>query len=347
MKTSIKYIKSSIISISTMILLLGMSVSQAASVLTVDNSGINTDIIYAGQHIVVGAVTTEIVETDLVVTYTTTDGWELIETQLWVGTDLAEMPQNRKGSPKIGHFPYKSTFFAATTHSVSIPLDALGFACPSDASDYIIAAHASVQLVNDEGVITQTETGWSEGSLFVEKGMWGTYSNITLVCEDVLTDDEKTSVCETAFAYSGGTNIVDGDITHSFLDITEEDAKLNRWGWSNGTISEGVYSWDIYAGAGQSDISKGVLVGTLVVDYNGSTAQVTYHIDAPYYMEENHLYVGNDILPRDKNEQYTVAPGMYPSIHDLDNTSIDTHIVYDVSGDLHVVAHATVCGFSE
>ncbi len=345
MKTiNIKLVTLSLISI---VFFLGVSFSQAASVLTADNSGVRSDIIYAGQHIPVGTVTTEIVGTDLVVTYATTDGWELVETQLWVGTDLTEMPQNKKGSPKIGNFPYKSTFFAATTHSVSIPLDALGFTCPSDATDYIIAAHSSVQLVDGEGVITQTETGWSEGSLFVEKGMWGTYSTITFTCENLLVDSKSASVCETAFAYSGGTNAIDEDMTHSFLDITEEDATLNRWGWSNGTITEGVYEWDIYAGAGQSDISKGVLVGTLVVDYNGSTAQVTYNIDAPYYMDENHLYVGNDILPRDTNGQYTVAPGMYPSIHDLADTSVDTHIVYDVSGDVHVVAHATVCGFSE
>ena len=42
------------------------------------------------------------------------------------------------------------------------------------------------------------------------------------------------------------------------------------WGWSNGALSEGTYYFDIFAGAGQCDRTKGALVGLLTVDYDGT-----------------------------------------------------------------------------
>ena len=65
----------------------------------------------------------------------------------------------------------------------------------------------------------------------------------------------------------------------------------------------------------------------------------------PYNLVETHLYVGSEPLATDGNENYTVAPGQYPTIHDeLANVSSDSYTV-TVSGDIYVVAHATVAGF--
>lgn len=322
----------------------------AACVATENGCGIQTATLYAGQTIAAGTVTMEVIDDNLVVTYVTTGGWELVEAHLWVGTDLAEMPQTRQGNPKIGNFPFNESFTAPkTTHSYSYPLAFLGFSCP-DSPDtyYFVAAHATVQLTDGSGNVIQTETGWADGDRFVEKGMWGTFSTTKLTCGNT-AEPPVVVQCETAFAYSGGTNAVDGDMTTSFLDIDEDgDGKgdFNRWGWSNGNIAAGTYTWDIYAGAGQSDISKGTLVGTLTVEYNGSTATVWFDMDAPYYMDENHLYVGNEILARDVNGNFTVAPGQYPTIHDdLKGATSDSYIIEKLSGDIYVVAHATVCGF--
>ncbi len=44
--------------------------------------------------------------------------------------------------------------------------------------------------------------------------------------------------------------------------------KKANWGWTNGPLPGGDYEWDIYAGAAQNDISKGMLVGKLIVEYN-------------------------------------------------------------------------------
>ena len=61
-------------------------------------------------------------------------------------------------------------------------------------------------------------------------------------------------------------------------------------------------------------------------------------------MKDNHVYVGNDILARNNQGFYTVAPGKYPSVNDDPDTITET-VSFAVSGDIYVVSHATVCGF--
>ena len=62
----------------------------------------------AGQSIDAGDICLTVNGTNLEVSYTTQDGWELEEAHLWTGTALADMPQTRKGNPKIGNFPHNS-----------------------------------------------------------------------------------------------------------------------------------------------------------------------------------------------------------------------------------------------
>ena len=135
--------------------------------------------------------------------------------------------------------------------------------------------------------------------------------------------------CETAYAFGD-------ELSTCFLDIPEINS--NNWGWSNGPISDpSSYSWDIYAGAGQCDITKGTLVGTLDVDYSGGTATVTYNIDPDFTLDETHLYVGNEILA-DKNGNFTTAPGQFPF------SGQTSYTIDGLSGDIFVVAHSVVCG---
>jgi hypothetical protein len=69
------------------------------------DGGVQTQTLFAGQTIDIGTVTMEVVDDNLEVTFQADLGWQLQETHLWVGTNLADMPQTRKGSPKIGNFP--------------------------------------------------------------------------------------------------------------------------------------------------------------------------------------------------------------------------------------------------
>jgi hypothetical protein len=153
------------------------------------------------------------------------------------------------------------------------------------------------------------------------------------------------TACETAYAYAPppeGT---------CFLEIPE--IKNNRWGWTIGPLAAGSYAYEIYAGAGQCDITQGKAVGLLLVDYDGSTATVKYvmtEVDPTthvgYSMDVAHLYVGNDMLPVDKKGRPRVAPGKYPyDSGDITGAIGHTFTVEGLSGNIYVVAHTDVSGF--
>lgn len=336
----------------------------AACVATQDGFGVQTQDLLAGQTILAGTVSAQVIDTDndtigdtLQIIYTTTGGWELMETHLWVGDDLGDMPQTRQGNPKIGNFPYNSGDITGnTSYTVEVPLSVLGFSCPTADKDYFIAAHAALRKPDGSGGY-QTETGWADGDRFVERGAWGTFFTTTLTC-DCDGGGTEVSGCETAFAvFDSDQDLIPDSDSRCFLDIDEdedEDGDFNRWGWSNIISSTGTHNLDIYAGAGQCDLTKGTYVGTLMVYYDGSIADVTYIMSEQnpttgldYTMDETHLNISNEILPRDVKGDFTVAPGQYESIHDeLNGATVDTHILNE-SGDIYVVAHAVVCGFPQ
>ena len=126
--------------------------------------------------------------------------------------------------------------------------------------------------------------------------------------------------CETAFARgeNGST---------CFLDTPEN---FKRWGWTIGPLSEGNYTYEIYAGAGQCDISKGELVGTVDVSYLDGIVTFDYNINPGHSIQETHSYAGKEMYPRNKKGKPTVAPGQFTVNGDLD-------------GPIYIIAHAVVC----
>lgn len=287
----------------------------------------------AGQTIPAGTVCSAIEGENIRVTYATSDGWMLYETHLWAGTSLAAMPQTNSGNPKLGNFPYNASGIGgATSFSFLVPLSTFGLtsemtSCAS--VNLYVVAHAVVKKMKADGTY-QSETAYGEGSRLVQKGNWATWFSILLTCVD---DQPKVRSCETAFAYGSAraTCFIDSGIIQT-----------SRWGWFNGPLAPGSYSFAIYAGAGQCDLSKGTLVGSLSVAYNGTTAQVSYAMSAGFTMDETHLYVGNAPLPS-KNGSYTVAPGQYGNLHTLSAAASDSYTVSGLSGDIYVVAHAVTC----
>ncbi|MCK4478501.1 hypothetical protein KAU88_08265 [Candidatus Bathyarchaeota archaeon] len=143
---------------------------------------------------------------------------------------------------------------------------------------------------------------------------------------------------ETAFAYG------DGYATCFMSMDFDGDGKrdFKNWGWSNGPLAPGSYTFDVWAGAAKCDLGKGTLVGNVTIDYDGSTATVTYMMHTSWTMQNTQLYVGSEPLPRDSQGEYTVAPGQYPYIHAGISAVSDTYTVSGLSGDIYVVAHADV-----
>lgn len=302
--------------------------------------------LFAGQTINAGTVTVSNDENNLYVTFTTANDWLLSETHLHVADSLASIPQNKSGNPKIGNFEYQTSYDPAVSEDTYVIAKAdLSL---DENNSVVIAAHAVVVQIGSDGVISESETGWAAGESFVDRGSWATYFAYTWQECDGFPPVEESGT-ETAFAYGDqyATCFIGAD-----FDGDGEDDGFNRWGWTNGPLAAGSYIFEIYAGAGQCDLTKGTLVGTLSVVYEGSTANVTFTMSETdsntgldYTMVETHLYVGNDILASN-NGEFTVAPGQYPTIHnELANVTSDSYTISGLSGNIYVVAHATVAGF--
>jgi hypothetical protein len=294
-----------------------------------EEGGVKCFNLIAGQNIVAGTVCVDVFDGNLYVTYVTTGGWELVETHAYVGL-VGTIPVNGAGNPAPGQFPNKSgplpdgtTFFEFVT-----PLEDLNFECPSDDVIYALAAHAALQKVVD-GTVVQTETGWSTGPRIKLKGNWATYSTFTLTCDcggGGSGDPDPT--CETAYAMGGACFSEYG---------------FSRWGWTIGALGEGNYNYPIYAGAGQCDPGKGVLVGRLYVTYSGGIVTVEFAMNANVALKTTHVYVGSAPLPNGPNGSPTVSPGHYGSIMGEGITTHTFGASNPVTGSIYVIAHADVC----
>jgi hypothetical protein len=142
--------------------------------------------------------------------------------------------------------------------------------------------------------------------------------------------------CETAFAFpieSPG---------HCF----HEDG-FNRWGWTIGPLGPGVYTFPVYAGAGQCDLEKGTEVGQLKFVYDREGAKITYASYSGYKMTGTHFNIGSTPYPMVADKP-TVSPGLYTAIHDeLRDEQLDVYTFNrfdtDAVGQVYIIAHAVSC----
>lgn len=348
----------SILAVVTVVALLAIVIScersslptEKGSVLqsvNIGGTGESCHTLYAGQTIDAGTVCYEDIDTNndgesdaLRVCYTTTGCWELSEIHFAIGDNFSDIPTNKGGNPQIGLFPYSYTFGAGVQNfCFDIPFTAFGGDCSKPDNIYYVAAHAALKNTCNG---TQ-ETGWGSGSGFPGRN-WAMFTTITIDCGNGGGGNET---CETAWAY--GENVATCFIGADF-DGDGNDDGFEKWGWSNGPLAAGTYTFALWAGAGQCNLNNGTLVGTLTVVYDGPNATVTYDMNPGFTMDETHLYVGNDPLPEkctgppaNQNCEFTAAPGQFPDIHDLTNAITDTYTIYELSGDIYVVAHAVVC----
>jgi hypothetical protein len=109
----------------------------------------------AGQHYDAGWVYAWVEDSTLHIKYDPADGWPITDTHLWVGNDWADMPQNKKGNPKIGHFPYSGEL------EYEVPMIE-----PNEDGIIYIVAHA----------VTNGETAWANtGNQIPSASCWALY----------------------------------------------------------------------------------------------------------------------------------------------------------------------------
>jgi hypothetical protein len=136
---------------------------------------------------------------------------------------------------------------------------------------------------------------------------------------------EVTVYCyETAFAYGGS-------YATPFIGYNN----FHRWGWTNG-ISEGDYTFEVWAGAGQNDFTKGTLVGTVDIAYHSGVVTATFHLNSGVIFKQDslghdiiHIYADYGMFPLLSNNNPTVAPGQY-------------YIATGLSGPIYVIVQAEV-----
>ncbi len=204
---------------------------------------------------------------------------------------------------------------------------------------------ASVSISDASGVVSyQWNTGGTTAKISdLKAGHYSVTATDQLGCVfegSVEVKDPECSQpgggCETAYARAGNGRCFDMD-------------GFSRWGWTNKISRTEVadYSWSIFAGAGQCNISKGAHVGNLIVTNNGSILTIQYDIFDGFEITEAHLYIGCDKYPTGANGKPTVANGQYP-YQPAVTTGGTAPVVMDVSNfscdDLYVIAHAVTCG---
>ncbi len=149
----------------------------------------SAEILKAGQSIDAGTVTVSYDGGVLCVLYETEGDWKLVETHFIIAASPEEIPQTKKGNPKVGHFPYgddelgeydaeDNLIGGADSYEECIELEL-------EVGTYIIAAHASLlNLDNIVGYVPETdpavpiyqqETGWGEGEEFADDRNWAMY----------------------------------------------------------------------------------------------------------------------------------------------------------------------------
>lgn len=320
--------------------------------------------LWAGQTNDVGSVSVTNDSTNLYVTYTLdyqdptclvdTDGDGMPDTEseaveaefgtlhLWVGdTDptgpLSTMPATGQGTPIPGQFPYHFDANGLQTHTFTIPLAELaikGVDVACDAKLYVVA-HAEVNYLdcdgepNDEG---DTAFGGDKPGIGPR---WWYYGEYTVCCDGTT----EVPFCQTAYAKGG--HVWTTDKRSNPQNLPSLKLTKNRWGWAINLTATGETTYEIWAGAGLNDTTKGTLVGTLTVDWDGTNVSFCYDLNDGYTMEELHFYAGDD-------SPTTIAPGQYGYIQDFNDAPqaswCDTLPLADANGGgVWVVAHAVVC----
>lgn len=122
----------------------------------------------ADQNINIGTITVSNDATNISVSYSTSGGWVLKQTRLYVG-DCALLPVNCQGNPMPEHFPHHAEHNKITQYTYQVPTTAIGIG-----NCGCIAAYAKVEKLNAAGHVIRREIAWGNGTrINPNGGNWG------------------------------------------------------------------------------------------------------------------------------------------------------------------------------
>ena len=119
--------------------------------------------LYGGQTIEVGTVTVGTTGENsgsIYVRFNTNPGWYIKETHVFIALAGSEIPVNKTGNPRIGHFPY-STEYEYSDYETEVYYPTINYV---DGEAFVIATHA---VVYKEDGGWQEETAWGYNDLDV------------------------------------------------------------------------------------------------------------------------------------------------------------------------------------
>lgn len=263
-----------------------------------------------------------------------------------------------------GQFPNHSPELdplAAKSYEFKIDITDLLPAALDGSVNLYAAIHAEAHRI-EGGSVVQSETAWG-GGYQNGRGNWAMYQVLGFSYEVVEPPEPSYAInyvgSESAFAF-GPPNAVD------FRGLG-----FSRWGWTNLVPYGTNRSMALYAGAGQSDVTKGKPVGTVEVSNANGLLRVAVKLadtdipfiapdgsagvaeDIPFKASAFHLYAGKAMLPvakTGKTSTPTVAPGQYPAQVAFDpalflgETAYATSYVkeFPSNGDRYVILHGVV-----
>jgi len=133
--------------------------------------------LWAGQFIDAGTVTVSNDAELLSVEIVCSPGWYMTETHVAVARTLEDLPQTGSGNPIVGHFDLATDHDpAVATFTYEISIAEYGYQL---GDPLVLAVHAIVNRVNDQGAVVQTETAWGDGLDFPGRN-WATYIEYTV-----------------------------------------------------------------------------------------------------------------------------------------------------------------------
>ena len=136
-----------------------------------DPGDVTTYQIFAGQTILVGHLNVWNDGTNICVEYVLQDGWAMVESHVDMAADQSLIPQTQAATPYRAISPRVRSISGAGHRGHLLP-------SPTLDGQVVIAAHAAVVHVTEDGSIDQEETAWAAyevGDMPFAGNNWATY----------------------------------------------------------------------------------------------------------------------------------------------------------------------------